>query len=272
MNDKRNGRVLLRVIILEVLVLGGGFALIIFAGFAARRSSSAIEDDTETEMTIAYEAITEPVMAETVVPAPDIDEQLLTVNPWSRPGKSIISLDKIVVHYLGNPQTTAQQNHDYFESLKNQEDDDPDGVSMSANYVIGLEGEIIHCVPDDEVAYASNQMNSYSLSIENCHPDETGKFTDETYESLVKLVAYLTDQHGLGRDDIIRHYDVTEKDCPKYFVENPEEWERFKDDVMAYREECEAAAQAEYEAQRDATVADDELAQFLQDNAAENDG
>ena len=74
------------------------------------------------------------------VPYPDIDEQLLTINDWSRPGTKTDAIEYVVVHYLGNPKTTAQQNHDYFESLKDLQD-----VSMSANFVVGLEGEIIEC-------------------------------------------------------------------------------------------------------------------------------
>lgn len=187
------------------------------------------------------------------VPRPDIDVQLLTVNEYSRPGIQTDGIENIVIHYLANPGTTAQQNHDYFESLK-----DLKNTYMSANYVVGLEGEIIQCVPDDEIAYASNNKNSTSISIENCHEDESGRFTQETYDSLVKLTAYLSEKYDLGRDDIIRHYDVTGKMCPLYFVEHEDKWEEFKDDVIAYREQC---AQ-ERRAQEQDT--EDELAAYLE--------
>ena len=38
-------------------------------------------------------------------------------------------------------------------------------------------------------------------------------------------------------DDVIRHYDVTGKDCPKYFVEHEEAWNAFKANVAKYIEE-----------------------------------
>ena len=45
---------------------------------------------------------------------------------------------------------------------------------------------------------------------------------------------------------MIRHYDVTEKICPKYFVDHPDAWEQFKKDVDAQiqvvAEEVKAAA------------------------------
>lgn len=33
---------------------------------------------------------------------------------------------------------------------------------------------------------------------------------------------------------MIRHYDVTGKDCPKYFVENSNAWSDFKTDLLTY--------------------------------------
>lgn len=167
------------------------------------------------------------------VPRPDIDVQHLTVNEFSRPGKKTDAIEYIVIHYLGNPKTTAQQNHDYFESLKDLQD-----TSMSANFIVGLEGEIIECVPPGEIAYASNSMNHLSISIENCHLDETGRFTEETYESCVHLTAYLAGEYGIDREHIIRHHDVNGKDCPLYYVEHEDKWEAFRDDVMDYIEEC----------------------------------
>ena len=48
-----------------------------------------------------------------------------------------------------------------------------------------MNGEIICCIPDEEVAWCTCQANSYSVSIENCHPDSTGKLNGKTYNSLV---------------------------------------------------------------------------------------
>ncbi|MBQ9633096.1 MAG: N-acetylmuramoyl-L-alanine amidase, partial [Lachnospiraceae bacterium] len=116
--------------------------------------------------------------------APEIDEQLLSPNEYSRPVLPTDGLKGIVVHYTANPGTTAQQNRDYFEGLK-----DSHLTKASSNYVIGLDGEIIRCIPDDEVAYASNERNHDTISIECCHFDETGEFYRQTYQSLVHLVA-----------------------------------------------------------------------------------
>lgn len=157
---------------------------------------------------------------------PEIDVQLLTVNPYSRPGKETGKINGIVVHYTANPGASAQANRDYFENLK-----DTHKTKTSSNFIVGLEGEIIQCVPTWEVAYASNDRNKDTVSIECCHPDDSGKFTKDTYRSLVQLTAWLCMKFDLDEEDVIRHYDVTGKICPKYFVEDEDAWEGFQKDI-----------------------------------------
>ncbi|MGN0406352.1 MAG: N-acetylmuramoyl-L-alanine amidase family protein [Bariatricus sp.] len=157
---------------------------------------------------------------------PDIDVELLTVNEYSRPGTNTSEIQGIVIHYTANPGATAMQNRDYFEGLK-----DTHITKASSHFIVGLEGEIVQCVPTWEVAYASNSRNIDTVSIECCHPDESGEFNEKTYRSMVQLTAWLCEKFGLDENDVIRHYDVTGKICPKYFVENEAAWEQFKDDV-----------------------------------------
>ena len=164
------------------------------------------------------------------IQAPDwYTQDFLTVNPYSRPGTKREHVRDIVIHYVANPGTSAIQNRNYFEGLKDQTGSKT--TSVSSHFVIGLEGEVVQCVPLNEVAYASNNRNSDTISIECCHPDETGKFYDSTYQTLVNLCAYLCVEFDLKPDDVIRHYDVTGKICPKYFVDYPEKWEDFHKDV-----------------------------------------
>lgn len=153
-------------------------------------------------------------------------QAFLTINEFSRPGDLLEEINGIVIHYIGNPGTTAMQNRDFFENLSVTEE-----RYASSNFIVDLDGQIVQCVPADEVAYASNVRNNDTLSIELCHPDETGKFTDETYAAAVRLTAWLCARLGLTSDDLLRHYDITGKLCPLYFVENEDAWEQFKADV-----------------------------------------
>lgn len=173
----------------------------------------------------------EPVDPKEVRTPENVTVNLLTPNPYSRPQTPLNEIRGIVVHYVANPCTTARENRNYFEGLKNQSGENT--TSVSSHFVIGLEGEIVQCVPVYEIAYASNNRNSDTISIECCHPDETGKFYDSTYQSLVKLCAYYCRQLDLKPKDIIRHYDVSGKICPKYYVDNPDAWEQFRKDVGA---------------------------------------
>ena len=156
-----------------------------------------------------------------------IDKRLLTKNPYSRPGIGLKTVKGIVIHYVGNAGSSAANNRDYFEGLGKS------GLTYaSSHYIVGLNGEIIQCVPEDEIAYASNDRNADTISIENCHPDATGKFNAKTYASLVALCADICRRYALSPlKDIIRHYDVTGKLCPLYYAKNPAEWDLLKKDI-----------------------------------------
>ena len=60
-----------------------------------------------------------------------------------------------------------------------------------------------------------------------------------TYQSVIKLVAFLCKNFSLDENDIIRHYDITGKICPKYYVEHEDAWETLKEDVKESLDEYE---------------------------------
>ena len=173
------------------------------------------------------------------IEVPDyVEQDYLTVNEWSRPGTELEKIDGVVIHYVGNPGTTAHANRNYFESLSSGKE----GTYASSHFIVGLEGEVIQCVPLTEVAYASNTRNGDTVSIEVCHPDETGAFSPVTYDRVVELTAWLCVRFKLDPEtDVIRHYDVTGKECPRYYVEHPEAWDAFRADVSAAIKELETA-------------------------------
>jgi N-acetylmuramoyl-L-alanine amidase CwlA len=137
-----------------------------------------------------------------------------------------------VIHYTANPGSTARQNRDYFAGLAESHE-----TSASSHFVIGLQGEIVQCIPCNEIAYASNERNGDTIAIECCIEDESGKFNSDTYRSLVELTSWLIGRYDLCVEDVIRHYDVTGKNCPKYFVEHENAWEDFKNDIISYIDE-----------------------------------
>ena len=157
---------------------------------------------------------------------PNWTEDFLTVNEYSRPGDPLPEVKNIFVHYTANPGTSAAQNRSYFEQLKDNHE-----RSASAHFIIGYNGEILQCVPLDEIAYAVQTRNEDSISIECCYKAENGQFTQETYDSLIKLLKWLTDAYDLEPDDILRHYDCGGKKCPIYYTEHEDAWNQVKEDV-----------------------------------------
>ena len=155
-----------------------------------------------------------------------IDSQIIDVDGASRNGYKLKGVKDIVVHYVGNPGTTAQQNHDFYAGNQS---------NVSSHFVVGLDGKIIQCIPINEWSAASNWRNNDTISIEVCHPDETGKFKKKTYSSLVKLVAWLENVCDIDESHVIRHYDITKKECPRYFVQHEDKWKTFKKNVEKYR-------------------------------------
>ena len=183
----------------------------------------------------------DPPPAEEISVPEYVERDYLTVNPWSRPGEELKKINGVVIHYVGNPGTSAEANRNYFESLSGGEQE----TYASSHFIIGLEGEVVQCVPLTEIAYASNSRNDDTVSIEVCHPDETGAFSRPAYDRCVELTAWLCRVFRLRPgEDVIRHYDVTGKLCPRYFVEDPEAWDAFLEDVSAAAEALEAAERA----------------------------
>lgn len=168
----------------------------------------------------------------------NIQEKLLTENKWSRTGQKNKGITGLVIHWVANPQSTAEANRNFFEERKHG------GLGFgAAHYIIGLQGEIIRCIPEDELAYHAGakeykpivekmlhgQPNNYTLGIECCHTDWSGKMTQETYSSLIGLTLELCRKYKLEpRKQLFLHYEITGKDCHKYFVDNPQEWDNFK--------------------------------------------
>lgn len=160
----------------------------------------------------------------------NISDKFLTHNrPYTKRKKTTA----VAVHWVANPGSSASATRNYFQNTDR---------SVSSNYVVGLNGEIICCIPDEEVSWCTNQANSYTVSIETCHPDWTGKFNENTYKSLVELTAHLCRKYNLNplSGGVIRHFDVTGKNCPKCFVKQKNggsddnsnsAWNKFKSDV-----------------------------------------
>jgi N-acetylmuramoyl-L-alanine amidase len=182
---------------------------------------------------------------------PFISIKHLPINNFSRTGKIRPETKIVDIHWVGNAGQHAESVARYFELLKEQNPhDEIKDRYASSNYIVGVEGEIIEIIPPDEISFTagaatytefiknkignnftSNKAlgtpNWCSVSIEICHPDWSGEFTEKTLEKTSFLVKALLLKYNLTEDDIVRHYDITGKLCPKWFVENEDEYKKF---------------------------------------------
>ena len=238
MEKKRAAARRKRIVRMQRMVLFSGvFCIALLCGilYMKRIDAKTIEPDSKDHQSKVVDDVLPVTSSSGMVqglPAtefakhPEWEENFLTPNEYSRPGDALESVNNIFVHYTANPNTSAAQNRSYFEQLK-----DTHITSASAHFIIGYNGEIVQCIPLDEIAYAVQTRNFDSISIECCYKSTNGSFTQETYDSLIELLAWLTDVYDLTTDDILRHYDCGGKKCPIYYTEHEDAWERLKKDV-----------------------------------------
>lgn len=170
-----------------------------------------------------------------------IQEDFLTPNKYSRPQTMLEKVLGIVWHWVANPNTSASGNRNFFENRKLGKTN-----YGSAQYIIGLEGEIVCTMPDGEMAYhvgsktytkrSLDKLGSYpngtTIGIECTHVDWDGNMTKATRNALIQLTAYLLEKHKLTANDIWLHQEVVGwKDCHRYYVNNPSEYKKDKDAV-----------------------------------------
>jgi N-acetylmuramoyl-L-alanine amidase CwlA len=134
----------------------------------------------------------------------------------------------IVMHYTANDGDSDEMNAKYFRDKV---------VKASANYFV--DDDSITCtVPDNWIAYHCGAYkyfhpscrNYNSIGIEMCdaHRDGIVQATDKTIENAAELAAMLCEKYNIPTSHIIRHYDVTHKICPAYWVKDPDGIVRFR--------------------------------------------
>ena len=159
--------------------------------------------------------------------------QLLTKANYTDASRTGKDMSFPVIHYVG-ATGGAEANCKYFEN---------NYVGASAHYFVGHEGEIWQCVKDEDIAWHCGAKsykhakcrNSNSIGIELCvKKDKNGKwyYTKKTLASAVILTAYIMNKYDMKIEDLLRHYDVTGKECGEPHVRNNgKTWKTFVKDV-----------------------------------------
>ncbi|GGP14221.1 peptidoglycan recognition protein family protein [Oceanobacillus neutriphilus] len=152
-------------------------------------------------------------------------------NQYSRPGLKLTNHAKGIIHYTANPGATAANHWNYFNNLSDR---------YASAHIFVDKSEAICIIPLDEVAYAANDgtyrgvpalkpnANYKSISVEMCQEPD-GSFHPNTIARTEDVFVELCKMYGWDPiKDIVRHYDVTHKNCPAPWVSNPSEFIKFK--------------------------------------------
>lgn len=152
-------------------------------------------------------------------------------NQYSRPGLKLTNHAKGIIHYTANPGATAANHLNYFNNLSDR---------YASAHIFVDKSEAICIIPLDEVAYAANDgtyrgvpalkpnANYKSISVEMCQEPD-GSFHPNTIARTEDVFVELCKMYGWDPiKDIVRHYDVTHKNCPAPWVSNPSEFIKFK--------------------------------------------
>lgn len=167
---------------------------------------------------------------------------MVPCHPQNRGGVRFASQIKyLVYHYTGNDGDTDQANAEYYRTTV---------VKASAHYFV--DDDTITCSVDPlNVAWAVGGSkwsdcaktgggtlygvvtNANSISIEMCDTVKDGKLmaTEETLKRAAELGRALMKKYNIPIDHVVRHFDVTGKHCPAYFMDNAE-WAKFKERLV----------------------------------------
>ena len=135
----------------------------------------------------------------------------------------------LVLHFTANDGDTAKNNADYFARAE---------ISTSAHYFVD-ENEVWQSVLDADIAWHCGTRGVYfhpycrnanSIGIELCSRKNGEKFyfMPETVRRAQALTCELMAKYGIPLENVVRHYDVTHKNCPAPFVESASAWTAFK--------------------------------------------
>lgn len=155
-------------------------------------------------------------------------------------GKDVSRIKYIVIHYTANNGDTAWSNTNYFKSVYR---------GASAHYFVDENSTIWRCVRDEDISwhcgggivnsdgasYYKKCVNSNSIGIEMCsrkYSNGTYYFKDQTIINCALLVMLLMKKYNIPVENVIRHYDVTGKTCPAPFVNNIQNWNNFKKQLV----------------------------------------
>lgn len=169
--------------------------------------------------------------------------EMLVDNKTVRPYRALKEIRGLVVHYVGCSCRSARQLRNALQNSTRE---------ASYQYCIDYDsGEIIRCLPEEEEAWhvgaseslytaqkrkicGSENPNRYLVGIECCVPSiQDCEPSAVQRKALAEFCADFLKRRGMSTDKLYLHHDIVEKNCHKWFVEHPDDWLKFKGEVLA---------------------------------------
>lgn len=176
-----------------------------------------------------------------------VEQRLISRNFRRCTGRR--KIEYIVIHYFGSLGTAAAVAN-YFNTP---------GIQASAHYCLDEGSAVYQCVEDNNIAWHCGTSGAYvhprcrnenSIGIE-VRPYKLDKstarsaapadwyFQPEIVDNLVVFTQMLMQKYNVPLENVVRHYDVTGKWCPRpwmgddtntyYGTSGNEQWKKFKE-------------------------------------------
>lgn len=154
-----------------------------------------------------------------------ITERLLPVPSKKRTGKTI-DLKGVTIHSTANLDSSADSERRYLEN--------PENTNDIAWHLVIDDKECIMAIPLNEFAVHAQAGSHTTFGIEIC---ESGN-RSLTIERAARLVAQLMKQYSFTFDNVYKHHDWENGDCPSIFMYNNwQGWDDFLEMVRQILEE-----------------------------------
>lgn len=154
--------------------------------------------------------------------------------------RSTSKIKYIVWHYTANDGDTDEANAKYFKrkNLKASAhyfvDDDSVTISVPDTYVAWSVGgsRYSNYKTTGGAKYYKTCTNTNSINIELCDTKKDGTYmaSDKTINNAIELTKDLMKKYNIPIENVIRHFDVTGKSCPAYYVDN-NTWNKVKMEI-----------------------------------------
>jgi N-acetylmuramoyl-L-alanine amidase len=170
-------------------------------------------------------------------------------NDNSRPGYKLLRVQATIVHYTANPGADADDHFRYFDQT----------IVGSERYagaqIVVDRHKALELIPLDEGTFGANDGGTAALKLQTLrardarYPTRTGDgnanlltihiemcqepdgsihpHTIERTRQIIKMLQDMFPQLKDTKNRVVRHFDVTGKNCPRPFVEDIQKWRAF---------------------------------------------